>query len=201
MLISRYRPVTENTDGGSSGSHLINPNDGGSGQSLTLLKGKYNFASTFWTGSDACNITFWNETAGAVFANGVNRPALEAQDSCVGYDNNPSYMSFMNENAVSFYINGLMDGTSWKERLTSTLKTFQVNVSIPSNTLSVGGGTAITTLNLYSTASITPVFVTGQSCSDQTFTVSGLTTGDRLSNVTPPAPLNGVSLNAYASLV
>jgi hypothetical protein len=164
-----------------------------------LLKGKYNFASTTWSGSDACNVTFWNQTPASVFANGVNRPALESQDSCVGYDHDPSYMSFMNNTAISFYIGGLMDDMNWKERLTAALKTFNVNVSIPSNTLQVGGGTAITAFNLYATASITPSGVLGQTCSDQTFTVAGLTTSDRLSNVTPPNTLGNVSLNAYVN--
>ena len=52
---------------------------------------------------------------------------------------------------------------------------------------------------LYSTASITPVAVAGQTCSDQTFAVAGLKSGDLLSQVTPPSPLGNVSLNAYAS--
>jgi hypothetical protein len=65
--------------------------------------------------------------------------------------------------------------------------------------LFIGGGTAIIAMNLYSTASITPTAVGAASCSDQTFTVTGLLTSDRISNITPPSALGNVSLNGYAS--
>jgi hypothetical protein len=63
----------------------------------------------------------------------------------------------------------------------------------------VGGGTAVNAMNLYSTASVTPTSVSGASCSDQTFTVTGLLANDRISNITPPSALGNVSLNGYAS--
>ena len=63
----------------------------------------------------------------------------------------------------------------------------------------VGGGTAINAMNLYSTSSITPTAVSSASCSDQTFTVTGLLATDRISNITPPSALGNVSLNGYAS--
>jgi hypothetical protein len=65
--------------------------------------------------------------------------------------------------------------------------------------LFIGGGTAINAMNLYSTASITPTAVSAASCSDQTFTATGLLATDRISNITPPSALGNVSLNAYAS--
>jgi hypothetical protein len=65
--------------------------------------------------------------------------------------------------------------------------------------LFVGGGTAITAMNLYSTASITPTAVSATSCSDQTFSVTGLTTADRVSGITPPSALGNVSVDGYAS--
>jgi hypothetical protein len=63
----------------------------------------------------------------------------------------------------------------------------------------IGGGTAINAMNLYSTASITPTSVGATSCSDQTFSLTGLTAADRISNITPPSALGNVSLNGYAS--
>ena len=63
----------------------------------------------------------------------------------------------------------------------------------------IGGGTAVNAMNLYSTASVTPTAVSGASCSDQTFTVTGLLATDRISNITPPSALGNVSLNGYAS--
>jgi hypothetical protein len=65
--------------------------------------------------------------------------------------------------------------------------------------LFVGGGTAINAMNLYSTASITPTAVGAASCSDQTFTVTGLLATDRISNITSPSALGNVAVNGYAS--
>jgi hypothetical protein len=65
--------------------------------------------------------------------------------------------------------------------------------------LAVGGGTTIAKIAMYSTASISPSAVSAQSCSDQTFTVTGLTVSDRLGTMTPPAALGNVSVNAYAN--
>jgi hypothetical protein len=65
--------------------------------------------------------------------------------------------------------------------------------------MTVGGGTALHAMNLYSTASITPTAVTASSCSDQTFVVSGLLATDRVSSIAPPSVLGNLSLGGYAS--
>jgi hypothetical protein len=65
--------------------------------------------------------------------------------------------------------------------------------------MTVGGGTALHAMNLYSTASITPTAIPASSCSDQTFAVSGLLATDRVSSVAPPSVLGNLSLNGYAS--
>jgi hypothetical protein len=65
--------------------------------------------------------------------------------------------------------------------------------------MTVGGGTALHAMNLYSSSSITPTAVTASSCSDQTFTVSGLLATDRVSSIAPPSALGNLSLNGYAS--
>jgi hypothetical protein len=62
-----------------------------------------------------------------------------------------------------------------------------------------GGGSAITSMVIYSTGNITPTAVAANSCSDQTFAVTGLLATDRISQATPPAALGNVSLNAYPS--
>jgi hypothetical protein len=72
-------------------------------------------------------------------------------------------------------------------------------VSFPG--MRLGGGNAINEMNIYSSASITPVAVKGASCSDQTFSVAGLLATDRISNITPPSALGNISLNAYVSAV
>lgn len=70
-------------------------------------------------------------------------------------------------------------------------------VKTPSVT--VGGGSAVTHVAYYSTGAITPTAVSAQSCSDETFAVTGLTTADNLGSVTPPGALGSVSVDAYAS--
>lgn len=70
-------------------------------------------------------------------------------------------------------------------------------VATPS--LTVGGGTAVTHVAYYSTGAVTPTAVAAQSCSDQTFAVSGLTAADNVGSVQPPGALGNVSLLGYAS--
>ena len=60
-------------------------------------------------------------------------------------------------------------------------------------------GTMLTQMALYSTAPITPAAVSATSCSDQIFSLKGVTTADRISNLVPPAALGNVSLNGYVS--
>lgn len=52
---------------------------------------------------------------------------------------------------------------------------------------------------MLSTGSIVPVAVAATSCADQTFTVAGLATTDRLSAVSPPSALGNVSVHGYVS--
>ena len=51
----------------------------------------------------------------------------------------------------------------------------------------------------YTTGVVVPVAVPAQSCSDQTFTVSGLVAADNLGSIQPPAALGNVSVGGYAS--
>jgi hypothetical protein len=61
------------------------------------------------------------------------------------------------------------------------------------------GGSTLTQMALYSTASIIPQEVRPAGCSDQTFPLAGVTIADRISNIVPPAPLGNVSMNGYIS--
>jgi len=60
-------------------------------------------------------------------------------------------------------------------------------------------GSGLSQMKIYSTASITPAAVGAATCSDQTFALEGVTTADRVSNVTPPGALGNISINAYIS--
>jgi hypothetical protein len=66
-------------------------------------------------------------------------------------------------------------------------------------TPTIGGGSTLNHANYFSTASITPTAVTAATCSDQTFTVAGVATGDKLGSVIPPGALGNVSVNADVS--
>lgn len=71
--------------------------------------------------------------------------------------------------------------------------------AVTSPSLTVGGGSAVTHIAYYATATITPTAVSAGTCSDQTFPVSGLTTADELGSISPPGQLGNISLNGYAS--
>ncbi|MGC1782761.1 MAG: hypothetical protein WA708_09600 [Acidobacteriaceae bacterium] len=70
-------------------------------------------------------------------------------------------------------------------------------VTTPS--LAIGGGSPVTHIAYYTTGTVTPAAVAAQSCSDQTFSVSGLTATDNLGSVHPPGALGNVSIDAYSS--
>jgi hypothetical protein len=77
--------------------------------------------------------------------------------------------------------------------------TITASSSVATPSLTVGGGSAITHVAYYTTGTITPAAVAAQSCSDQTFSVSGLTAADNLASVHPPGALGNVSVDAYSS--
>jgi len=101
----------------------------------TNLKGRMNF-STLGTGPGHI-ITLSDSNFQKTIATANNRPANDANDSFIGYDQgdgNPAHIgiSFGAPQSISNYIGNVGDGKKWLERLTSTLKVFTVPVSIPS---------------------------------------------------------------------
>ncbi len=71
--------------------------------------------------------------------------------------------------------------------------------SVTTPSLTIGGGSAVTHVAYYNTGSVTPAAVTAQTCSDQTFTVTGLTAADNVGSMRPPGALGNLSLSGYAS--
>ncbi len=71
--------------------------------------------------------------------------------------------------------------------------------SISTPSMTVGGGSAVSHIAYYATGSITPVAVPAQTCSDQTFTVSGLVQADAIGSIHPGGALGNLSLEGYAS--
>ncbi len=73
------------------------------------------------------------------------------------------------------------------------------SASVATPSLNVGSGSAVSRISFYTTGTVSPTAVPAQSCSDETFTVSGLVTTDNLGSIRPPAPLGNLSMNGYAS--
>ena len=73
------------------------------------------------------------------------------------------------------------------------------SASVTTPSLTVGSGSVVSRIGYFTTGTVTPTAVPGQSCSDQTFTVSGLVATDNLGSIRPPAALGNLSMNGYAS--
>lgn len=97
------------------------------------------------------------------------------------------------DTSCTFTLGVLQAGTS----VNAPAVVASASVSTPS--LTVGGGSAVTRIGSMTTGSITPTAVAAQSCSDQTFSVSGLATTDNVGSIHPPAALGNVSVSGYAN--
>jgi hypothetical protein len=117
----------------------VKPNADGNG---TLnLKGRLNFPTL---GSGPSHIiTLSDSNFQKTIATQNNRPNNDANDAFIGYDQgdgNPTHIgiSFGAPKSLSNYVGNVGDGTSWLERLTTTLKEFKTNVQMDS-ALTVAG--------------------------------------------------------------
>jgi hypothetical protein len=113
---------------------LVKPNNDG-GQD-TNIKGRLNFGTI---GSGPSHIiTLSDSNFPKTIAAMGNRPPNDPNDAFIGYDNtstSPSNtgITFGAPLSLSNYIGNVGDGKNWKERLTSTLKTFNTDVQINGN--------------------------------------------------------------------
>ncbi len=117
------------------GSFLLmaKPNADGGGQ--LNLKGRLNFAS-LGTGPGHI-MTLSDANFQKTIATSNNRPTNDANDAFIGYDQangDPAQVgiSFGAPKSLSNYIGNVGNGSSWLERLTSTLKEFKTNVQMDS---------------------------------------------------------------------
>jgi len=175
-------------------------NDGGLRQNM---KGRINLTTS---GSGAGHlITLVDSNVQKTMATRNNRPENDAQDTFIGYDHatgNPATvgLSIGAPVSISSYVGNVGDDKSWKERLTDKQKTFAVPVVVESgSTLTVGGGTAISQMKMFTTAALTAANVPAQSCVDVKGSAKGLTAADQITGITPPKALGNLALNAYAS--
>ena len=173
-------------------------NDGGLD---TNLKGRINLSSS---GSGPSHfITLVDSNFPKTVSSFSNRPTNDANDTFIGYDQGngaPSAigLSFGAPQSISNYIGNAGDGKAWKERLTDKDKTFAVPVKIEDgSSLTVGSGTPIARMKLYSASAVQSVSVPAQSCVDAKGAAKGLASTEQVLGVTPPKPLGNLALNAY----
>jgi hypothetical protein len=110
------------------------------------VKGRLNFIGTnlagFYNGSI---ITLVDSNPDKTVATSNYRPTMDATDVWIGNDNSTYRnalnipLAFGSPVSVSNYIGSLPDGSSFKERLTATMKTFKVPVTVNGN-LNIAGG-------------------------------------------------------------
>jgi hypothetical protein len=175
-------------------------NDGGLRQNM---KGRINLTTS---GSGAGHlITLVDSNVQKTIATRNNRPENDAQDTYIGYDHttgNPATvgLSLGAPASISSYVGNVGDDKSWKERLTDKQKTFAVPVVVESgSTLTVGGGSAISQMKMFTTAPVPGANVPAQSCVDVKGSAKGLTAADQITGIAPPKALGNLALNAYAS--
>ncbi len=170
------------------------------------LKGRLNFIGTDLTGfHNGSIITLVDSNPDKTVATSNYRPTMDSEDVWIGSDN-AAYanrknvpLAFGAPVSISNYINTLPDGTNWKERLTAKEKTLAVPLLIKDgNTFTLGAGTALSRMKIYTTNKLAGTPVPGQSCLDLAGTATGLSMKDEVTGVRPPAGLGNLSLNAYA---
>ena len=173
----------------------------------TLTKGRLNFSGP--TGAFVSShhiITLLDSQPGLTQATVGYRPPASASDTWIGTDIGRSQsatsgkLAFGAPVAITQYINNTGDGSSWLERLTSKQKTFAVPVRITrGNSFTLGDGSPLSQMQIYSVDDIPASHVPPQSCMDVVGQAVGLTKSDQITGITPPAKLGSLSLNAYAA--
>lgn len=77
--------------------------------------------------------------------------------------------------------------------------TLAATKSVQAQQLTVGTSSTVSSIAFYNTGSIAPAAVPAGTCTDQTFTVTGLLATDNLGSIAPPAALGNLSISGYAS--
>jgi hypothetical protein len=181
------------------------PESGGPDQNV---KGRLNFLnSPAGSVGPSHIITLVDSDPAKTLADAIHRPANDDKDTYIGLDVpvsgaslSQSQLAFGAPVSLSNYIGNKGDGAHWKERLTASEKTFAVPVAIQKgNTLTVGEGTALSKIKIYSTPGVAATDVAAQSCKDVTQAVPGLAKSDLITGIAPPKSLGNLSLNAYAN--
>ena len=184
--------------------------DGSSlGGGMSLSKGRLNFSTTPWAALQPHHIITLIDSQPALTRSTLGyRPPASASDTWIGTDVasggvglNLGQLAFGAPVSITSYIDGVGDGKTrnWKERLTSANKTFAVPVTIEAgNSLTLGNGSALSQIKIYSVKAVPASRVPPQSCIDNVVQAIGVTKLDQITGVTPPDGLGSLSLNSYA---
>ena len=178
------------------------------GGNQVLTKGRLNFGTTPYTTMQPHHIiTLVDSQPALTQATTGYRPPASANDVWIGTDVagggvvlNAGQLAFGAPVAISNYINATGDGvhSNWLERLTAKQKTFAVPVKISEgNSFTLGNGTPLTQMKIYTLNSLPASQVPAQSCIDVAGKAKGLMKADQITSITPPGRLGNVSLNAY----
>jgi len=135
------------------------------------------------------------------------RPPASVNDTWIGTDVprggvglNSGQLAFGAPVSITNYIRATGDGMhlDWLERLTSKQKTFAVPVKISEgNSFTLGDGSPLSQMKIYSANNIPASHVPPQSCVDVVGGAKGITKFDQITSITPPGRLGNLSLNAY----
>lgn len=178
------------------------------GGGMSVSKGRLNFSTTpSATLQPHHIITLIDSQPAFTRATTGYRPAASANDTWIGTDVasggvglNQGQLAFGAPVSITNYIGGVGDGKThnWKERLTAEQKTFKVPVKIEQGgSLTVGTGSPLSRIEIYSVKAIPERRVPPQSCADTIVKAVGVTKSDQITGVTPPGGLGNLSLNTY----
>ncbi len=177
------------------------------GNGMTLTKGRLNFTGTPGALISAHHIiTLLDSQPSLTQSTWGFRPPASANDTWIGTDTpgnvyaSSGQLAFGAPLSITNYIRATGDGVhqNWLERLTSKQKTFAVPVRInEGSSLTLGDGSPLSQMKIYSVDNIPAGHVPPQSCVDVVGQAKGLTKSDQVTSITPPSRLGNLSLNAY----
>jgi hypothetical protein len=183
--------------------------DGGNNSfAYALSKGRLNFSQSPFYPFIAPHhiITLIDSQPALTRGTSGYRPPASASDTWIGTDAPTStalasgQLAFGAPVSITNYIRATGDGvhSNWLERLTSERKTFAVPVKInEGNSLTLGDGSPLARMKIYSVNKIPASRVPPQRCVDVVGEATGLTKLDQIAGITPPRRLGNLSLNAY----
>ena len=183
-FVSALQGNSIGNNNGPVGSTVLQNGPAFGGQTANL-KGRLVFNPGFLGSiNTGCVITVNDSNPFKTLADANHRPTMDStdvNDVCIGYDQGSvgsasANMAFMAPVGYNFYVGSTFNGTSWKEQLTSSLKTFRVPITTNSQlTSTLATGTAP-----FSITSTTPVSNLTLTAHPQVYEAGLLTTGEKI---------------------